>query len=689
MELGFPYVHRDISWLTFNYRVLQEAKDNSVPLFERIKFLAIYSSNLDEFFRVRVAHHRSLMRLGKKTKKQLDFNSNEIINQIHKIVNKQQEEFSKILLKEIIPQLGKHGIHIRNSKDLSQEQEEFVYDYFLDNMLPFVQPVLLAKKKIRVFLNNAALYLAVQLKSAANSRLKQYAILHIPSNHLPRFLVLPSNNQRELILLDDVVRFCMPYLFPGYIIEDTYSIKLTRDAELYIDDEFSGNLINKIKTSLQKRNVGPATRFVYDRSMPRKLLKFLMEDFSLKDEDLLPEGKYHNNFDFFNFPHFGMHHLRNNPLPPLKKKIFETGRSIFQLIREKDHLLHYPFHSYEYVVRLFEEAARDPKVTHIKIVQYRVANKSRIMQALMDAVRSGKQVTAFVEVKARFDEAANLKWAERLEKAGVQVLYSFPGLKVHSKLALINRAENGRFTNYCYLSTGNFHEGTAKIYSDFGLFTSDSRLTNEVARVFNFLETQNVPTQKFQHLLVGQFNLRKSLEDFIAQEIRHAKAGLKAQIILKLNSLEDKKMIELLYKANNAGVEIKLICRGICCLVPGVKNFSENISAISIVDRYLEHTRIFYFYNNGDDRIYLASADWMRRNLSFRIETAFPVYDPKHRKEIKDYLRLQLHDNVKSRIIDGKANDEYKRDGSDLAVRAQLETYYYLKRKEESFELNP
>ncbi|MEO1436376.1 MAG: polyphosphate kinase 1, partial [Bacteroidota bacterium] len=569
--------------------------------------------------------------------------------------------------------------------ELNEEEEDFVRQYFYDNMLPYVQPVLLAKHKIRIFLNSGSLYLAVQLanKGESTRKVTKYALLQVPTDQMSRFIHLPSKgNKKELIFLEDIVRFCAADLFPGFNVVATYSIKFTRDAELDIDDEFSGDLIEKIKKSLGKRKVGPPTRFVYDKSMPKKFLQFLMEDFQLNKDDLLPEGRYHNNFDFFSFPHFGMQHLRNNPLPHLP--IYELeGGSLLQKMREKDYLMHYPYHTYEYTIRFFEEAARDPDVTHIKIVQYRVASRSRIMKALMEAVEMGKQVTAFVEVKARFDEEANLKWAERLEKAGVNVLYSFPGLKVHAKLALVSRFEDGMLQNYTYLSTGNFHEGTAKIYSDFGMLTCDTRLTSEVARVFNYLETQNTPSSDFKHLLVGQFNLRPDLTSLIEYEIKEAKAGRKAYIILKTNSLEDRTIIPLLYKASQAGVQIKCIVRGICCLVPGVEGLSENIEVISIIDRFLEHARVYYFHHAGAEQIYLASADLMRRNLSYRIETAFPLYDPDIRKQVKDLLQIQLNDNVKARIIDGKNNDAYKRDGSDLPVRAQLESYYYFKRREE------
>ena len=562
-----PYVQRDMSWLSFNHRVLQEAKDPLVPLLERIKFLAIYSSNLDEFFRVRVAQHRSLIRLSKKTKKELDYNPKQTLRTLLKIVNDQQIEFSRIFMDEIIPALREHNIFMLRRLDLSKEQKAFVEAYFQDNLLPFVQPVILVKDRVRFFLNNAALYLTVSLqpKESYTSR-TEYAIVKIPSDFLPRFIELPSKNGRhELIMLDDIVRQSVSWLFPGYEIIDTYSIKLTRDADLYIDDEFTGNLIQKVKSSLQKRNVGPASRFVYDRTITKEFLGFLSDTFDLEKTDMLPEGRYHNNFDFFKFPDFGMNHLKNPVLPTLECKLLEDAEhDLFGKIGEKDRLLNFPYQSYAAVIRFFEDAAKDPLVTHIKLTQYRVAKNSQILQALMDAVENGKQVSIFIEVKARFDEEANLGWGEKLKKAGVHVNYSFPGVKVHAKLALVRRMESSGPAFYAYLSTGNFHEGTAKIYSDFGLFTKDTRLTSEVARIFTYLETVKVPQQEFKHFLVGQFNLRSGIEKLIDYEIAQAKKGKAASIIIKINSIQDRPMIEKLYEASRAGVKIDMIVRGIC-----------------------------------------------------------------------------------------------------------------------------
>ena len=676
-----PVILRDISWLSFNHRVLQEAKDESLPLFERIKFLAIYSSNLDEFFRVRMANHRNLLRVGKKTKKELDISPKQTVRSIQRIVNRQQEEFSRIFENKIIPELTRHKICLKRRLDLNEEEKDYVENYFREYMLPYVQPVLLVKDMVRPFLNNAQLYLSILMLEKKSSK-KAYAIVKIPSDHLPRFLPLPNTDgNHNLIMLDDIVRHSVSWMFPGYNIEDTYSIKLTRDAELYIDDEFSGDLLAKIKASLNRRHVGPASRFVYDRTMPADLRDYLTTSFELERFDILAEGRYHNNFDFFKFPDFGLNHLKNKPQPPLPYPQLEGADDFWAAIRERDHLLHVPYQSYESVVRFFEEAADDPAVTHIKIVQYRVAKKSRIMKALMQAVKNGKIVSVFIEVKARFDEEANLRWGERLEAAGVNVNYSFPGVKVHSKLALVRRIEDGDERIYNYLATGNFHEDTAKIYSDFGVFTADRRLTSEVSRVFSFLENVKTPSKPFKHLMVGQFNLRKGLTDLIEYEIAEAKAGRQAGMTLKMNSLQDPEMIELLYKAGKAGVKINLIIRGICCLVPGRKGVSENIHGISIVDRYLEHARVFHFHHKGKDLVYLSSADFMTRNLSHRIETTFPVLDDELRRQILLFLEIQLKDNTKARLLSDQQGNKYYRGGTGMARRSQEESYHILKRQ--------
>jgi len=681
------YIHRDISWLSFNYRVLQEAKDPAVPLLEKLKFLAIYSSNLDEFFRIRVANHRNIARADKTTLKNIDYSPEIVLRELLRIANEQQLEFSRIFEKTIIPGLKKNGVNIVSWRHLTKDQVAFVDTYFNENLLPFVQPVILAGNKVKPFLNTGALYLALHMFSKDTEKPEsEYAIVKIPSDHMSRFLILPSSksNENQVLMLDDVVRQCVRLLFPGYNIQDSFSIKLTRDAELYIDDEFSGDLLTKIKKSLSKRNVGVASRLVYDRNMPQHFLDELMKVFELDELDLLPEGRYHNNSDFFKFPSFELSHLKDQKLRPIKISQMEDADSIFDIIREKDQFVHVPYHSYESVIRFFEDAAVDPNVTHIKIIQYRVAKVSRIMTAIKNAVKSGKQVSTFIEVKARFDEEANLSWGEELEKAGVSVYYSMPGFKVHSKLALVRRIENGKPLLYTYLGTGNFHEDTAKVYSDFGIFTADKRLTSEAARIFTFLETKQKPIQPFEYLGVGLFNLKEKFMGFIRREIEWAQKGKKAEMILKMNSIQDEEIINLLYQASRAGVTIKLIIRGICCLVPGQKNLSENIEAISIVDRFLEHSRVFIFHNNGEREVYMSSADWMVRNLHFRVETVFPVFDKDIAHNIETCIQIQLQDNVKARYIDVSQANKYKKNTDDIAVRSQVETYYYIKRIEDA-----
>ncbi|NNE14794.1 MAG: polyphosphate kinase 1 [Saprospiraceae bacterium] len=676
-----PYIDRDISWLSFNYRVLQEAKDPNVPLLERIKFLAIYSSNLDEFFRVRVANHKNLVRAGKKTYKKLSFEPRQILKEILNIVNEQQEEFSQIIHNQLIPALKKKGIHILRFKELNDEQKQFSDAFFEDNLLPYIQPILLKEDKIKPFLLNGALYLAVLMRDKdENKKSFYYALVRIPTEHTSRFLMLPSKKQgeKELIYIDDVVRENIKDIFPGFQIIGSYSIKLTRDAELYIDDEYSGDLIEKIKKSLKKRNVGPASRLIYDREMPQHFVEYLKNVFDLKAIDIVREGRYHNNSDLMSFPDFGKKSLKDDDLPLIKYQTLESSSNIFSEIKDRDHLLFYPYHSYYSVVKFFQQAANDPKVTHIQVLQYRVAKKSKIMDALIFAVKNGKNVTVFIEVKARFDEVANLAWGEKLEAAGVKVLYSMPGLKVHSKMAIVKRVTSKKASYYMYLSTGNFHEKTAKLYSDFGLFTCDKRIIEEAKLIFNYINTKKKPKQDFKYLGVGTFNLKQKLIKCVKKEIAYAKQGKKAKIILKMNSLQDAEMIDLLYKADQAGVVVQLIIRGICCLVPGIKGISENIKAISIVDRYLEHARVFVFNNGGDELVYLSSADWMVRNLHHRIETMFPILDPKLKKVVKDILKLQLNDNRKARLIHFKKTNQYK-SGGEQKIRSQYAIHDYIK----------
>lgn len=682
----FKLFNRELSWLSFNHRVLQEAKDPNVPLYDRIKFLAIFSSNLDEFFRVRVASLRSLLGLKKKTQKELKFDVAKLIDKIHKMVERMQEEYGDIYMNSIKPELTKNNIYLIDHTELNDQQRLYVEDLFNVQIVPHITPMIIVKKKITPFLRNQRLYLAVKL-SAKQGKLKKddkqkrfkYAIVEIPTNHIDRFVLLPKvGNNNYVIFLDDIIRLFLPQIFYGYNIHESYSVKLTRDAELYIEDEFSGNLLEKIKKSLAKRSSGVPCRFLFDKAIPGGFLKFLREALLLSEEDLYTGARYHNFSDFFNFPNPGIKELNYSELHPLKNRELDKHLNFFDATKQRDFLLYFPYHSYDYVVEAINTAARDPNVKSIKITQYRVAKDSRIVTSLIKAAYRGKDVTAFVEIKARFDEEINIRSAEEMQKAGVKVLYSLPGLKVHSKMALITREENGELKKYAYLSTGNFNEKTALIYTDFGFFTADEKLTFEVDKVFEYLESET-NGYTFQHLLIAQFGMRKAFTQMVDNEINNSLAGKQAAITIKLNSLEDERMINKLYEANNAGVKVNIICRGICCLIPGVEGMSENIKVISIVDRFLEHGRVYIFHNDGDERIYLSSADWMKRNLSRRIETAFPIYNKDLQKMIKDIVSIQMQDNVKARIIDEKQTNEFQRNGSGMTHRSQMEIYDYLK----------
>jgi len=680
------FFNRDLSWLSFNYRVLQEAKDPSVPLYEKIKFIAIFSSNFDEFFRVRVASIKSLLNLKNKAQRKLQFDPKALLEKISKTVYNHQEEYGKTWREVILPQLNQNNILLSNDSDITPDQRESLREEFNQNVLPYLRPMILFKKMVTPFLQNNSLYLAVQLSKSKPDSLKNkikrsYGLVEVPTQHLKRFFVLPNQDEKHrIIFLDDLIRLFLPDVFPGFKVESSYEIKLTRDAELYIDDEFSGNLLEKIKKGLGKRKTGPPARFLYDKQIPKEMIKFLRDCFEIKKEDLVPGGRYHNLNDLFSFPLPKNDKLENEPQPPTYKKELEGHPFLFDSINGKDQLLTYPYQRFDYVIHFLNEAANDPQVQSIKITLYRTAKKSGIIRELINAAKNNKDVTAFVECKARFDEESNIHWAEELAANGVKVLYSFPGIKVHCKLCLVCRKENEQIRKYAYLATGNFNENTAKIYSDNGLFTVDTRLTDDVEKVFEHLTTQTKELE-FNHLLVAQFNLREKLYELIDNEIANANAGKKASIILKVNHIEDRKMIAKLYEASCAGVKIQMIVRGICCLIPGVKGLSENIKIISIVDRYLEHSRVFIFHNGGKEKYYLGSADLMVRNLSRRIEVAFPIYDRNIQKEIKKIIAIQLADNVKARVINQTQSNNYRKARTEETVRAQSAIYELLKPK--------
>lgn len=659
----YQFLNRDLSWLSFNNRVLEEASNVNLPLYERIKFLAIYSSNLDEFFRVRVGTYKRFTQLPIEDKSNLRENPDAILKSINAEVDCQQNSFGIIFTQQIIPALKENNIILLRDEELCEEHHQFVKDFFLDNLLPHVQPILLLKKQIQLFLQNNVVYIAIKLFKKGNKkeedgepkvRRSRYAIIKVPSHRFARFVELPEKNGKHYIMfLDDIIKKRMNVLFPGYKIDSSYSFKLSRDADLLIEDEYSGNLINLIENSLKKREIGTPSRFLYDESIPKDFLKFLKDSFNLVGSDMVKGARYHNFHDFFKFPNPNHPELEKKNIQALKVKALQANKSIFKAIGKKDQILHFPYQSYEYVIRFLNEAAIDPKVEEIKATQYRVADNSAVVNALINAALNGKKVTVFVEVKARFDEEANLKSAREMRKAGVKIIDSIPGLKVHAKIALVIRKNDKK--DYAFLSTGNFNEKTAKIYADHGLFTSDEQIISELKQLFDYLENQT-SGYKFKKLMVGKFNLRTGLTDLIDQEIENVKKGGKGHIVLKMNGLQERNMICKLYEASSSGVKIDLIIRGICCLKVN-KTYAKNIRIIRIVDQYLEHARAFYFHNNGADLLYLSSADWMNRNLHRRIECAFPIQDPKIKKEVIDILKIQLKDNVSARLLDNKYNN--------------------------------
>lgn len=673
-----PFIHRELSWLAFNYRVLQEAKDKNVPLLERVKFMAIFSSNLDEYFKVRVATLKRLIKLKKKTRKKLDEDPAETLDQIMAEVHRQQQEFGEVFREGILADLRQHDIHMLSEQDLNQEQEEWVRDYFEETLKPLLHPIILDETETHLFLKDQSVYLSVKMwePTEANCKPERFAMLEIPTKqHGTRFVKLPTvNEHRYVMFIDDVIRYCIARLFPQYKAFEAHAVKVSRDAELDIEEEVSGNLMAKIRNSLKKRETGYPARLLYDPEIPQDLLDMMMAHTGITEEELVVGSKYHNFRDFFQFPDFNLPDLKYKPQPTLIHPELEQEPSLLAAMKEKDYLVHYPYQSFDYVLRLFEEAAKDPKVTAISATLYRVANKSKVAKALAKAAKNGKLVTVVVELKARFDEESNIFWAGKLQKAGANVLFGLPDLKVHSKLGLITRNEKGKLVNYAYLSTGNYNEDTSKIYADHALFTSDKRLTRDVEQVFNFFIDRQTD-KKFEHLLMAPLNMRQNFTKLIDREIKHAKKGIPASMMLKMNALQDERMIKKLYTASQAGVKIQLLVRGICCLVPGVEGLSENIQVRSIVDRYLEHARVYIFHNNGDEKLYVASADWMTRNLNRRVEVAFPIYQEDLAKQIKDIINLQLADDTKTRSVD----NSYIKPSTPTHVRAQYAIYDYLR----------
>lgn len=681
-------ITRDISWLAFNGRVLQEAKDPSMHIYDRLRFLGIFSNNLDEFFRVRVATLNKMIRLGKAAKVHLETNPDKILRQIQQNVIAQQNEFDRVYA-GVIKELGNQNIFIKNEKQLSKAQKEFVREYFDDKVRTQIVPLMIESIPQVPLLSDKAIYLACVLGNSQNPMLQRYALISIPTKVLPRFVILPSEEgMRDIILLEDIIRFNLPNLFApfGFNRFLGYIIKVTRDAELEIDNDVNTNLIDELEKGLKNRKHGRATRFVFDRNIDANLLDYLIKRLNLTRKDgLIPGGRIHNFKDFMNFPAAVFTDLKPRPRP-FVHPLLEQPCRIMEVLDRRDVMLHFPYHSFDSIIDLLREAAIDPFVQSIRITCYRLAKDSKVVNALINAVRNGKQVTVMMELRARFDEEANLKWKERLEEEGVKVVLGLPNMKVHAKLCLIRKKEFNKTRQYGFISTGNFNENTARYYGDHCLLTSNRNILADINRIFAFLEN---PQPKLESLKscktmpVAPLNMRRFFVALMNKEIRTAKKKKDASMILKLNSLVDVECIHKIYEAGRAGVDVRMVIRGICCAYTEQKSFKKPMQAISIIDEYLEHARVFIFSDGGKPKVFISSADWMVRNLDHRVETACPIFDPAIQQELIDIMNIQLAENVKGRILDNEQNNDYvSRDPDAPELRSQLEIYRYLLQKQ-------
>jgi len=683
MPVNKMLVNREISWLHFNERVLQEAMDPKNPLIERLKFLGIFSNNRDEFFRVRVATLRRLMQIEKSKGDKSEFNARSVLNQILEIVEVQEKQFTNTFF-QLRSELAKKNFVFLDENSLDNEQGEFVQKYFNSEVRPIIFPIMLKNLESPDRLRDNAIFLAVVMKDSTGQQGEDYFLIRVPTDILPRFLQIPSKGKTNyLIMLDDVLRYSMGEIFRpfGYDIFEAYTIKFTRDAELDIDEDVSKSFVELMSESVKKRKKGIPVRFVYDKNIPELLLQSLISKLGITASDTIRGGgKYHNFKDFMSFPNLGSKDLVYPKLPALKHKLLPHHQSILEAIRKQDIMLHYPYQSFQYIVDMIREAAIDPKVKAIKMTFYRAARKSNVINALINAARNGKNVTVFLEIQARFDEEANIYWTERLSEEGVKIIKTLPGFKVHAKLLLIRRKEDGENIYYANISTGNFNESTARVYADDSLLTANQAIANEVNTMFHLFERPYNPP-KFKHLLVAPYYLRKNFIRLINVEIKNKREKKEAWIKLKLNSIVDQKVIKQLYKASQAGVKIEIICRGICRLIPGIKGISENITVISIVDKYLEHSRKYIFANAGQPKFYTGSADWMVRNFDQRFEVVAPIYDPDLQNEMMDMFKIQWSDNVKARLVNIEPNNTYRKTKSKKQIRAQEEIYGYLREK--------
>jgi polyphosphate kinase len=678
-----PQLIRDISWLSFNGRVLQEAQDPMNHILDRLKFLGIFSNNLDEFFRVRVATLMRMSVYGNKMKAHLEEHPEAILRQINTIVEQQQIAFRRTYL-QIIKELHQKHIYIRNDRQINKDQKHYIKKYFFEKVYPRIVPLMISTMPNFPLLKDRAIYLACTLCKTCHPEHKKFALIEIPTSDMDRFVLLPSaTGEQDIILLEDIIRYNLLNIFAplGYDNCTGHIIKVTRDAELDIDNDVNINFITSIQTGLKNRKKGKATRFVFDRNIDEELLAFLTKKLGLTNKDYITRGgRIHNFKDFMNFPSEVFHNITPRP-QPFVHPLLEQPTRMLDVLDQQDVMLHFPYHSFESLIDLLREAAIDPNVKSIKITAYRLASNSKIANALINAAKNGKKVWVCIELRARFDEEANLYWKNKLEEEGVKVFVGIPNMKVHAKLCIIERVEKQKIIKYGFLSTGNFNENTAKLYTDTCLLTSHKGLLTEAEKVFDYIAypLQNALPKRHKHMIVAPNNMRDFFVACIDNEIKLAKKNKRSEIILKLNSLVDPVLIQKLYEAATAGVKIQMIVRGICCAITKHKSFKNNIHAISIVDQYLEHSRIIYFSNNNNPRVFVSSADWMVRNLDHRVECAFEVYDMSLKEELIDMLAIELTENVKARILDNKQKNEYVPMEIDAEpYRSQYQRYLYL-----------
>ena len=679
------YIPRDISWLSFNARVLQEANDQSVTLKDRIRFLGIFSNNLDEFFRVRVATLKRMVELLEK-KKSLNIDILDsphlILDEIQKVVLKQQSEFNRIW-GNINRELIKRKILIINDRKLNNEQKIFVKDYFDNVVRPYIIPLMIENLPELPYLRDKSLYLAIVMRNKNDAYHEKFSLIEIPSKSIGRFVILPSSaGTKSIILLEDIIKFNLPVIFSHFKFNqfDAHVFKITKDAEIDLDQEVGINFVEKISKGVKNRRKGKPVRFVYDKDMNAELLDFLIQKLHLtRKSSIIPGGHIHNFKHFMDFPDV-LVEKQDRP-KPFAHPAFKKNNQVSEVVLQKDVLLHFPYHSFDPVIDMLREAAMDDDVISIKITAYRLASNSKVINALINAARNGKKVTVFLELKARFDEEANLEWKTAMEEEGVNVLVGIPNVKVHAKICNIQKRVANKLIQYGFISTGNLNEKTARIYADHCLLTASRPLLLEVSKVFTYLETWQMgdkPIGKTRNLLISPINMRNTIIQLINNEIKFAKLGKPAKIIVKLNSLSDHLLLDHLYKALKAGVEVHLIIRGILTLKKGIEKTKIKLNAISIVDQYLEHARVMIFHNKGNEKVYISSADWMVRNLDHRIEVATPILDPRLKKELIDIINIQLKDNNKARILDEHLSNNYVPSVHKKIYKSQVETYHYL-----------